>query len=69
MAMSYAFVKHNRVYSGNENFDIPWSNKELNITYETFRDKLLPGANEKWTVKISGNKGEKVSCRNAGGNV
>ncbi|MBL0355555.1 MAG: hypothetical protein IPP72_01090 [Chitinophagaceae bacterium] len=62
MAMSYAFVKHNRVYSGNESFDIPWSNKELNISYQTFRDKLLPGANEKWTVKISGNKGEKVSA-------
>lgn len=62
MAMSYAFVKHNRVYSGNENFDVPWSNKELNITYQTFRDKLLPGANEKWTVKISGNKGEKVAA-------
>ncbi len=62
MAMSYAFVKHNRVYSGNENFDVPWSNKELNISYQTFRDKLLPGANEKWTVKISGNKGEKVSA-------
>jgi uncharacterized protein YfaS (alpha-2-macroglobulin family) len=62
MAMSYAFVKHNRVYSGNENFDVPWSNKELNISYQTFRDKLLPGANEKWTVKISGNKGEKVAA-------
>jgi uncharacterized protein YfaS (alpha-2-macroglobulin family) len=62
MAMSYAFVKHNRVYSGNESFEIPWSNKELNISYQTFRDKLLPGANEKWTVKISGNKGEKVSA-------
>jgi uncharacterized protein YfaS (alpha-2-macroglobulin family) len=62
VAMSYAFVKHNRVYSGNENFDIPWSNKELSITYQTFRDKLLPGANEKWTVKISGNKGEKVAA-------
>jgi len=62
MAMSYAFVQHNRVYKGNENFTIPWSNKELNITYSTFRDKLLPGANEKWTVKISGNRGEKVAA-------
>lgn len=62
IAMSYAFVKHNRVYSGNESFDVPWSNKELNISYQTFRDKLLPGANEKWTVKISGNKGEKVAA-------
>ena len=62
MALSYAFVQHNRVYSGSENYIIPWSNKELNISYETFRDKLLPGSEEKWKVKISGNKGEKVSA-------
>ncbi|MEI9955222.1 MAG: hypothetical protein WDM90_02705 [Ferruginibacter sp.] len=62
MAMNYVFVQHNRVYKGGESFEIPWSNKELNITYSTFRDKLLPGANEKWTVKISGSKGEKVAA-------
>jgi uncharacterized protein YfaS (alpha-2-macroglobulin family) len=62
MSMSYAFVQHNRVYSGTENFSIPWSNKELNISYETFRDKLLPGSEEKWKLKISGNKGEKVAA-------
>jgi hypothetical protein len=62
MAMSYAMVKHNRVYSGNENFNIPWSNKDLSISYETFRDKLLPGSQEKWKVKISGSKGEKVAA-------
>ncbi|GAB2826927.1 alpha-2-macroglobulin family protein [Ferruginibacter profundus] len=62
MAMSYAFVQHNRIYKGGESFAIPWSNKELNITYSTFRDKLLPGANEKWTVKITGHKGEQVAA-------
>ena len=62
MAVNYAFVQHNRVYKVGESFDIPWSNKELNISYETFRDKLLPGANEKWTVKITGSKGEKVAA-------
>jgi len=62
MAMSYAFVQHNRVYKGGESFTIPWSNKELNIAYSTFRDKLLPGANEKWSVKITGNKGEQVAA-------
>jgi len=62
MAMSYAFVKHNRVYKGNESFSIPWNNKDLNISYETFRDKLLPGSEEKWKVKITGNKGEKIAA-------
>ena len=62
MALSYAFVQHNRVYKGIKSFDIPWNNKELNIDYSTFRDKLLPGSEEKWAVKISGNKGEKVAA-------
>ncbi len=62
IALSYAFVQHNRAYTGGENFNIPWTNKELNISYQTFRDKLLPGADEKWTLKISGSKGEKVAA-------
>ncbi len=62
MALNYLFVKNNRLYTGNENFNIPWSNKELQITYETFRDKLLPGAEEKWKIKIAGPKGEKTAA-------
>ncbi|MBC7889561.1 MAG: alpha-2-macroglobulin [Ferruginibacter sp.] len=60
MAMGYVFVQHNRVYKGEENFSIPWTNKDLVISYQTFRDKILPGSEEKWTAKITGNKGEKV---------
>ena len=62
IAVSYAFVQHNRVYKGNESFSVPWTNKELDISYQTFRDKILPGSEEKWTVKLSGKKGEKVSA-------
>ncbi|MFZ1784830.1 MAG: alpha-2-macroglobulin family protein [Ferruginibacter sp.] len=62
IAMSFAFVQHNRFYKGGESFLIPWSNKDLNISYETFRDKLLPGSEEKWKVKITGNKGEKIAA-------
>ena len=60
--MDYAFVKHNRMYSGNEGFTIPWSNKELQISYETFRDKLEPGSQEKWKIKITGDKADKVAA-------
>ena len=34
----------------------------MNITYETFRDKLEPGSQEKWKIKITGNKAEKVTA-------
>src|SRR5687768_7389515 len=56
------FVKDNRVYTNTWNVNIPWTNKQLDITYETFRDKTLPGSEEKWKVKISGKKGEKVAA-------
>ena len=60
--VGFFFVKHNRLYQFNETVKVPWSNKDLSITYSTFRDKLLPGSQEKWEVKISGYKGTKVAA-------
>lgn len=59
---SWMFVKHNRYYQLNQPIYIPWTNKELNIEYATYRDKTLPGSEEKWKVKISGYKNEKVAA-------
>jgi uncharacterized protein YfaS (alpha-2-macroglobulin family) len=56
------FVKDNRFYVSSHTIAVPWSNKELNISFDTYRDKTLPGSEEKWKVKISGNKGEKVAA-------
>ncbi|MGN6531426.1 MAG: alpha-2-macroglobulin family protein [Ginsengibacter sp.] len=55
------FVKDNRFYSVSNTINVPWSNKELNISFDTYRDKTLPGSEEKWKVKITGSKGEKVA--------
>ncbi len=56
------FVKDNRFYVSSNTIYVPWSNKELNISFDTYRDKTLPGSEEKWKVKITGNKGEKVAA-------
>jgi len=56
------FVKHNRFYSNQWQINVPWTNKQLDISFETFRDKLLPGQKEKWKVKIKGYKGEKIAA-------
>ncbi len=58
--MNYVFVQHNRIYNGYETFVVPWTNKQLKIQYQTFRDKLEPGSKEKWKVKITGNNAEKI---------
>ncbi|MDQ2721185.1 MAG: MG2 domain-containing protein [Bacteroidota bacterium] len=56
------FVKDNRFYIVSNTVNVPWSNKELNISFDTYRDKTLPGSEEKWKVKITRNKGEKVAA-------
>ncbi|MEO9020799.1 MAG: MG2 domain-containing protein [Ginsengibacter sp.] len=56
------FVKDNRFYTFSNTIYVPWSNKELNISFDTYRDKTLPGSEEKWKVKITGNKGEKAAA-------
>ncbi|MEO6949450.1 MAG: MG2 domain-containing protein, partial [Ginsengibacter sp.] len=56
------FVKDNRFYTITNNIYVPWSNKELDISFDTYRDKVLPGSEEKWTVKIAGYKGQKVAA-------
>ena len=56
------FVKNNRFYHLTNEVSIPWTNKELQVAYESFRDKTLPGSEEKWKLKISGYKNEKLAA-------
>jgi TonB-dependent SusC/RagA subfamily outer membrane receptor len=56
------FVKDNRVYTNAHTILVPWSNKELKIDYTSFRDKTQPGSQERWTVNISGYKGDRVAA-------
>jgi uncharacterized protein YfaS (alpha-2-macroglobulin family) len=61
-AINRFFVVHNRLYTSNWQVNVPWSNKVLAISFGTFRDKLLPGQNEIWTVTIKGPKGEAAAA-------
>ncbi len=60
--VAFFFVKDNRFYQFSDRIIVPWTNKELEIEYATFRDKTLPGSEEKWKVKIKGYKNEKVAA-------
>ena len=60
--VSFLFVKHNRFYFVSHIINVPWTNKELNVEYASFRDKTLPGSEETWKLKISGYKNEKVAA-------
>jgi hypothetical protein len=56
------FVKGNHSYQQTEQISVPYTDKELKITTETFRDKLTPGQEEDWKLKITGMKGDKVAA-------
>ena len=56
------FVKDNRVYTYNFHVQVPWTNKELKLSVNSFRDKTEPGSKEKWEVKITGSKGDQVAA-------
>lgn len=60
--VSFFFVKDNRFYQFNDIIQVPWTNKDLDIEFATFRDKTLPGSEEKWTIKLKGYKNEKAAA-------
>ncbi|MCK4652939.1 MAG: hypothetical protein KAU01_00670, partial [Candidatus Cloacimonetes bacterium] len=49
-------------YVNNYVVTVPWTNKQLKLEFETFRDKLLPGEKEEWRIKIKDKEGDKVAA-------
>ncbi|RYZ56053.1 MAG: alpha-2-macroglobulin, partial [Sphingobacteriales bacterium] len=62
LVVNYVTVKENRVYTGQSFINVPWTNKDMSISWETHRDKLLPGAKETWTMVVKGNKKEAIAA-------
>ena len=56
------YVKNNRFASTTQTVNVPYTNKELNIEYQTFRDKLQPGQEEEWRLKITGENKDRVAA-------
>jgi hypothetical protein len=55
-------VKNGRSYHEVRAIEVPWTNKELTFEYLTFRDKLAPGQDETWKIKISGKNKDKFAA-------
>ncbi|WP_456439513.1 alpha-2-macroglobulin family protein [Psychroserpens sp.] len=57
---SYAF---NNSFSGSSlKINVPYPKSDLEIETSTFRNRLQPGADETWSFKIKGPKGEKITA-------
>jgi hypothetical protein len=54
--------KWGELITASEFIHVPFSNKELTLKFETFRNKLLPGQEEQWKLTIQGKLGDKVAA-------
>ncbi|MEZ4776299.1 MAG: alpha-2-macroglobulin family protein [Bacteroidia bacterium] len=60
--LSVSTICHNQFFQEQKTINVDWSNKQLTLSWSTFRDKLLPGQNEEWRLKITGPKSEAVAA-------
>jgi hypothetical protein len=51
-SVNFIFVRYNRSFQHSVLVQVPFTNKKLDIKYETFRDKLDPGHGEEWKIRI-----------------
>jgi uncharacterized protein YfaS (alpha-2-macroglobulin family) len=58
--INYSFSAFNGFVNGNQSISVPYPSTHLELETMTFRDKLAPGAEETWSFKFKGPKGEKV---------
>jgi hypothetical protein len=56
------FVRHGRAYQYQTLVSVPHTNRALDISFETFRDKLQPGQAEEWRLKVRGKAGDKLAA-------
>ena len=62
LSLQYLLVRDNRVYTTTATIAVPWTNKDLELSWETHRDKVQPGAAESWTLTVRGAKKDKVAA-------
>jgi uncharacterized protein YfaS (alpha-2-macroglobulin family) len=49
-------------YSQSQNIQVPWDNKQLQVSFKSFRNLLRPGEKETWTVSVRGPRAEVVAA-------
>jgi uncharacterized membrane protein YgcG len=59
------YVRENRAHLVSRHVDVPWSNKQLNVKWETFRNKLEPGKRETFTAVITGPDAKRAAAEMA----
>jgi uncharacterized protein YfaS (alpha-2-macroglobulin family) len=58
----YTYIFNNRLFTKSETILVPHSDKELKISFLSFRNKVQPGSEEEWNLKIEGFKKDKLAA-------
>jgi hypothetical protein len=62
LTLRVTFVRENRAYFNERIVNVPWSNKQLAVKWESFRSKLVPGQKETWTAIVSGSDAKRAAA-------
>jgi uncharacterized protein YfaS (alpha-2-macroglobulin family) len=54
-------VRDHQLMTATAQVFVPWDNKELSVSFSTFRDKIRPGTKETWRVTVKGPTGDHVA--------
>lgn len=55
------FVQENQIYSYSRLINVNYPEKDLKLSFQTFRDKLKPNARETWSLILEGKDARKVA--------
>ena len=61
LGVTMTLVRDNQFIQFQNSLMVPWDNKQLKVEFSTFRDRLRPGQQEKWSVKVSSPAGKDVA--------
>ncbi len=62
LTLSVRTMLHGQSFTESRTVLVPYSHKELKVEIATFRDKLLPGETEEWTIRVESGKRKEESA-------
>ncbi len=63
VVLNYSFVKEGQCYTNMMRIARPLPDKQLNVTWKTFRNRLTPGQKEEWTLNITTSDGKPAKAQ------
>ncbi len=58
----FTFIRDSRLYTRSQEITVPWTDRQLSFEYMSFRDKLLPGQDQEWRLKLKDHTGGRITA-------